>query len=580
MALDGAFLYCLRQELLPLIGSRIQKIYQPTRDEMIFTFRGLSGAKNVLFSCAADRARVHITELPVENPKVPPMFCMLLRKRLGSGKLLEIRQDGLERVLTFVFACVNELGDAVSLSLICEIMGRYSNLILVDEDGKIIDSITRVDATMSQKRLVLPGIPYEAPPREDRLNFLTASPDGIRAAFTGKTGNLAKNIIKVCEGVSPILAREWAYDTFHGTIESADTLTEDQRDRLCFTIGKTRQICLDNTPTDTIVFTKDGTPKDFSFQPIHQYTSTEYLTKTYPSAGDLLDHFFSQRDTQARRKQRANDLFRVLLTASSRIQKRIAAQAEELDACRRKEEDKHFADLLSANLYQLKPGTAQAEVHDFYTGGAPLVSIPLDVTKTPAQNAQHYYTSYKKACTAEKMLTVQMEKGRAELRYLDSVLDTLSRAETDSDLEQIRLELVEQGYLRPNKKKNLPLKPLPPMAFTTSEGIPILVGRNNRQNDQLTLKIAQKRDIWFHTKDIPGSHVILQTAGATFSQQSILEAAEIAAYYSKAREADRVPVDYTEVRYVRKPNGAKPGMVIFTNQRTLSVKPLCPERGA
>ncbi len=572
MALDGAYLHTIRQELLPWIDARIEKIHQPTREELILALRSRIGGAKILLSCAADRARVHLTQITVENPKTPPMFCMLLRKRLGNGKLLNIRQDGLERVLYFDFSCVNELGDVVQLTLACEIMGRYSNIILIDENGKVIDSMKRVDATMSSKRLVLPGLPYELPPRDERLNFLIASDAEVRLAVSEKTGELSKTLLQTFEGVSPVLAREWSYYTGQGQSCRAEMLTDDQLDRLCFILRRTRERIEQHTEAFTIVSTREGQPKDFSFLPLHQYGSL-MLTKEMPSASALLDEFFASRDRSARLKQRANDLFHLLLHATERIQRRIVSQSAELDVCAEKDAMRRKADLISANLYRLNKGDKLAHLEDFYETGCPTVSIELDERLTPPQNAQKYYQAYKKACTAEKILTEQIQKGREELDYLDSVLDVLSRAETENDLEQLRQELAEQGYLRMQNRKGKPPKSLPPMEFTASDGTRILVGRNNRQNDQLTLKTANKNDIWLHTQNIPGSHVILETGGAEPSQQVLEEAAQLAAYYSKARESAQVPVDYCLVRFVKKPSGAKPGMVIFSNQHTLYVTP-------
>ena len=318
-----------------LIDARIEKIYQPTREELILSLRSRTGSAKILLSCAADRARVHLTQISVENPKTPPMFCMLLRKRLGNGKLLRIRQDGLERVLYFDFSCINELGDVVQLTLACEIMGRYSNIILIDESGVVIDSMKRVDATMSSKRLVLPGVAYKMPPRDHRLNFLTASGDEIRSAVIAKIGELSKALLQTFEGVSPVLVREWAYYVGQGQPCRAESLTEDQCDRLCYILHRTKELLEQGEEVYTIVSTKEGQPKDFSFVPLRQY-GTLMVTKTMPSACALLDEFFASRDRTARLKQRANDLFHLLLHATERIQRRIVSQSEELDAVKKR----------------------------------------------------------------------------------------------------------------------------------------------------------------------------------------------------------------------------------------------------
>lgn len=572
MALDGAFLYAVKKEMEHLIGARVEKVHQPARDEIVLSLRTRDGGYKVLISASADRARVHLTDVQVENPKVPPMFCMLLRKRLGSGRLLSIRQDGLERVLYFDFSCINELGDVVQLTLACEIMGRYSNLILIDENNRIIDSIKRVDAEMSSKRLVLPGMTYELPPRDERLNFLECSDIELRAALRSKSGALPKVLLGILEGVSPVLVREWTFYAGRGAELRCETMDVDTCDRLCFAINRTKAMLTEGECHFTIAAQKDGQLKDFSFLPLHQY-GTLMITREMPSACALLDTFYAQRDRAARMKQRANDLFRLLVQRSERISRRISSQTEELEQCREKDELRRKADLISANLYRIKKGDKEAVLEDFYEPECPRVTIELDVMLTPPQNAQRYYSLYKKACTAEKVLAQQIESGREELSYLDSVLDVLTRAETENDLEQLRLELAEQGYIRASRLKGKAPKSLPPIEYVSSDGFEIFVGRNNKQNDKLTLKDAEKADIWLHTQNIPGSHVIISSCGEDVPMNTILEAAQLAAYHSKAQTSAQVPVDYCLVKFVKKPVGAKPGKVIFSNQHTVYVTP-------
>ncbi len=572
MALDGAFLYTVKKEMECLIGARVEKIHQPAREEIVISMRTREGAYKVLISASADRARVHLTDVQVENPKVPPMFCMLLRKRLGCGKLLSIRQDGLERVLYFDFSCINELGDVVQMTLACEIMGRYSNLILIGEDGRVIDSIKRVDAEMSGKRLVLPGVKYELPPRDERLNFLSCSQDELRKALKTSSGSLPKMLISALEGVSPVLAREWAFYAGRGEELRTETMTDDMYDRLLYAISRTKTMLTEDECRFTIASTREGQLKDFSFLPLHQYGSL-MVTREMESACALLDHFYAQRDRVARMKQRANDLFRLLIQTTERITRRIASQTEELMDCGEKDIMRRKADLISANLYRIQKGDTEAVIEDFYEESCPQITIALDPRLTPPQNAQRYYSVYKKSCTAEKILAQQIEAGREELSYLDSVLDVLTRAETESDLEQLRLELAEQGYVRGARMKGKVPKSQPPIEYVSSDGYKILVGRNNKQNDKLTLKDSEKLDMWLHTQNIPGSHVIIRTCGEEIPMETIIEAASLAAYHSKAQTSSQVPVDYCLVKYVKKPAGAKPGMVIFSNQHTVYVTP-------
>ena len=573
MALDGAFLYSIKQELNFLIGGKVDKIHQPSREELLITFRVKSGMYRLLICVSASSSRVHITNVTIDNPKVPTMFCMFMRKHLGGGKLINIRQDGLERILYFDFECMNELGDMVTITLACEIMGRYSNMILINQNGKVMDSLKRVDAEMSRERLVLPNVTYELPPRDSRLNFLTASKEDIISAIKLQpNGDLAKTLIKVFEGVSPILCREWVYYATNGFDIKTFDLTTEYLDRLLYIINQTKMKLLNAQCSFTVVQTKDGQLKDYSFIDLHQY---EDLMNTihFNNAFDLLDYFYSQRDSYARLKQRADDLFKLLTSTNERITKKISIQQEELSQCEKKDLSKLYGDLLSANIYRIKKGDSSITLEDFYQEDCTTVTIPLDVRKTPSQNAQAYYTEYKKSITAIEKLTEQISKAKEELQYIDSVFDALTRAETENEVIQLRLELAEQGYIKSNRLKSKPPKELPPIEFTSTDGYTILVGRNNKQNDRLTTKIAEKLDVWVHVHNITGSHVVVQTNGTTPPDSTIEDACILAVHHSKAKNSAQVPVDYCLAKYVKKPNGSKPGMVIFTHNKTAYITP-------
>ncbi len=571
MALDGAFLFAVKNELSCLIGGRIEKIHQPSREEIIISIRTRQGSKKLYISANAGSARVHITQKNVDNPQTPPMFCMLLRKRLGNGKLLNIRQDGLERILFFDFECVNELGDVVTITLACEIMGRCSNLIIIS-DGKIVDSIKRVDSEMSRERMVLPNMTYSLPPKNDRLNFLEAEPQQIIQKLSENSqAELSKALISVFEGISPVLAREWTF--FAGRGEYLDgNVSGDQLDRLLFIIKRTREQLLNNECCFTVASTKEGLLKDFSFIRLSQFGNLMY-TKEISSASELLDYFYFERDSAIRTKQRANDLFKLLVNLTERISRRMAVQREELSACADRDYYKLCGDLISANMYRIKKGDRIASVENFYDENYPTIEIKLDVRKTPSQNAQYYYGEYKKSVTAEQKLTEQISKGEEELQYLDSVFDSLTRATSENDIIQLRLELREQGYIKSVNGKAKPPKALPPIEYRSTDGFTILVGRNNCQNDKLSLKFAEKGDIWLHTQNITGSHVIIVTEGATPPDSTLEQASVIASVNSKGRDSNLVPVDYCFAKYVKKPSGAKPGKVIFTNYKTVFVKP-------
>ena len=574
MALDGTFLLAVKQELEPLVGGRIEKIYQPSKEEIVLGIRTKTGSTKLLICVNAASARIHATAKPIENPKVPPMFCMLLRKRLGSGKLLSVRQDGLERILFLDFETVNELGDVVTITLATEIMGKYSNLIIIGKDGKIIDSLKRVDDAMSRERLVLPNMTYTAPPREERLNFLIASDDDMRERIKDSVGkSAAKCLISVFEGISPILAREWIFRACGGRDITSEDFDDVTVDRIITEIKKTRDEFFGGDRHYTLVTEPDGTLKDFCFTDIRQYGD---LMKTISceTACETLDRFYSERDRAARMKQRYQDLFRLLGNTYDRILRRTENQKIELKESEEREELKLRGDLISANLYTLKKGMTEFTCVNFYDENGSELTVKLDPMLTPSQNMQKYYAGYRKADNAEKRLKVLIAKGEEELEYIASVSDALSRAVTENDVNELRAELAEQGYIRAQKGKQKPPKPDPPLEFHSPDGFTVLVGRNNKQNDTLTLKTAEKTDIWLHTKDITGSHVIIRAEGKEVPDTTILYAARLAAAHSSAKSSAQVPVDYVPAKFVKKPAGAKPGMVIFTNNRTLYVKPL------
>ncbi|MBE6852100.1 MAG: fibronectin/fibrinogen-binding protein [Ruminococcus sp.] len=573
MALDGAFLSLVKKELDFLAGSRVDKIYQPSREQIIIGLRYKGGSSRLLLSASADSARVHITAADIDNPAVPPMFCMLMRKHLSGAKLLGIRQDGFERILSFDFECTNELGDIVGMTLVCEIMGKYSNIILVNRDGFIVDSIKRVDAGMSRARLVLPKMKYELPPRDSRLMFTRATAEDIADALSEyRSGDISKALVKIFEGISPVVAREWVFYATRGIDTDISQIDENILSRLVFRIKQTAEQFENGKPCYTVLKNRENIPKDFSFINITQY-GTIMITQSAESACGTLDYFYEARDTESRIRQRANDLFKLLIGLTERISKRISNQRSELAESEKKEYSKLMGDLLSANIYKVQKGDRSVIVENFYEDGCPQVTIELDERLTPPQNVQKYYHEYKKLVTAERILAEQISKSSEELVYIESVFDSLTRARTDLDIIELRTELAEQGYIRSAKTKGKPPKEQPPLRFRTSDGFSVAVGRNNRQNDRLTLKTAGKSDIWFHTHDITGSHVILFTEGREPSDTAIREAAMLAAYHSRGKNSSQVPVDYTQAKFVKKPGGAKPGMVIFTNNSTVYVKP-------
>ena len=542
MALDGIFLYHLKNEIAAFaLDSRVDKIYQPSRDELVFNLRSREGSRRLLLSCNADCARLHFTEFPPENPAKPPMFCLLLRKRLTGAWITGITQDNLERIVRIDFSSTDELGDKKKYSLIIEIMGRYSNIIFLDENGVIIDSLKRVDDTKSQIRQVLPGITYEAPPSQDKLNVFTASAEEINERIKSGNKGVYKAVMDAVKGVSPIVCREF---------ENGLTLDEFIK---CANNPKPVCVCFD-------------VPKDYSFMDIKQYGGLATI-KYFDTFSQLLDYFYYERVRLMRIRARSADLFKTVATLQERSVRKAALREQELEACKDKETYKIFGDLISSNQYRLEKGAPYYDLENYYDGGKS-VRIPADVTLTPSQNAQKYYREYRKKQIAESKLTDFISQARAEAEYFETVLDALSRAETDSEITEIKSELSQQGYIRKSNDKKQRHKALLPMHFVTCDGFDVYIGRNNIMNDRLTMKTAKNYDTWFHVQGAAGSHVICETSGKVITDEAIHDCAVLAAYYSKARESSNVPVDYTLVKNIRKPNGAKPGFVVYDTYKT------------
>ncbi len=575
MAFDGAFLACMRAELQQTLQeARIDKIHQPSREELVLALRRRGGADKLYISARANAPRIQLTDIPLENPAQPPMFCMLLRKRLTGGRLAAIRQPGLERALYLDFDCVNELGDAVRLTLAVEIMGRHSNIILV-ENGLVVDAIKRVDWDMSSVRPVLPGLRYAPPPaQEDRLDLSAAEPEAfVEAIERGKDAPLSKALLAVAHGLSPLVCRELAHRATRGQDTRSGALSAEEKQRLAFHLGRLKTLLATGEGRVPYLLTRpDGAPLDYSFFPLTQY-GLSAVGREMESFSALLDAFYARRDNAERMKQHAQDLLRVLTAATERTTRKLARQREELARSENREELRLYGDLIHANMHAVPKGAASAELINYYDPACATVRVPLDPALSPALNAQRYYKEYRKAQTAERILTEQIARGEEELRYLDSVFDALSRAGSVRELTELRQELADGGYLRLQKGKQKPPAPLGPMAFVSDDGFPILVGRNNVQNDRLTLRTARGGDLWLHTKNIPGSHVIVVTEGRTPPARTIEQAAILAALHSRAADSAQVPVDYTQVRHVRKPAGARPGMVIYDTNQTAYVSP-------
>lgn len=571
MALDGIFLTKLKNELNEkAVGLRVDRVNQPTNDEIILNLRGRNGNYRLLFCVRADSPRLHFTSHPIDNPPVPPMFCMLLRKYLTGAVIKQFRQVESDRIIFVDFYATNEIGDRIEVSLCIEIMNKYSNLIFI-RDGKIIDALKRVDITTSSVRQILPGMEYKLPPRQDKLNLAeTDEADVVKRILSYNEKSLSSAIMNSVQGVSPIVAREISYRTTFDDPRTCDLSTLN-KDILLSILQEIKGSLL----TDQAVYMvseADGKPKDMSHIEVKQYGGA-LICKMYDSPSELLDDFYFERDRINRINHRGKELIKLLNKLIERTARKISLQKEELKRCEDKDTLKLYGELIVANLYRLSKGTSYYEVENYYDN-CNIIKIPCNPALSPAENQKKYYKDYRKAQTAEKLLVNLIAQGEQELVYLESVLDELSRADTDTEISLIRLELSQGGYIKNTKaKKQKPPKELPPYEFITTDGFRVLVGRNNNQNDRLSLKTARKTDMWLHTQKTPGSHVIICGDGKEISDLAIEEAAVIAATYSKASESSLVPVDYTPVKQLKKPVGAKAGMVIYHEYYTIIVNP-------
>lgn len=573
MPLDAVCLAALSRELRGrIIGMRIDKVQQPERDLLLLSLHGMHDTARLLICVGTGSARVQLTEESFEQPAQPPMFCMLLRKHLTGARIADVVQPAFERMIRLELDALDELGASMKRSLVCELMGRNSNLLLLDGDGRIIDCMRRVDAEMSEKRPVLPGLIYRLPPEQDKPCFFTTDADTRRGMWTEAPSDIPadKWLLDRFSALSPLVCRELCFRAFGetapiiGGIENPATLPLAM-DALAESVAAGEY-----APT---LLTENGQPKDFSFMSIRQY-GERMETETFDSFSRLMDAYYGRRDKAERMKRRSQTLTKTVKTARDRLTRKLAEQREELERTRGREQYRRRGDLITANLWRLGKGERVLVCEDYYEEDCPSVEIPLDPLKTPQQNAAKCYKEYNKLKAAETHLTIQIEKGEKELDYLSSVLDELSRAEGEKELAEIRRELTETGYIRAQKSnKREKITVTKPLCFVSSSGLEIEVGRNNAQNDRLTLRDARRTDYWFHTQKIHGSHVILHCEDAAPDEQSIFEAALLAAWYSQGRGSGKVPVDYTMVRFVRKPAGALPGKVIYTDYRTLLAEP-------
>lgn len=555
MSFDGLFTYCMTEELQVLTGGRITKIQQPGNHEIVLAVRSRGKTRKCLLSAHPSYARVHLTEEPYDHPKEAPRFCMVLRKHLEGFFIEKIFQPGLERIITFRIRGRDEIGERKTKLLIAEIMGKHSNIILLDEQtGTIIDSIKHIPSSVNRHRTVLPGHRYLSPPEQHKKNPFEARPSEVEEALLPSSGSPAKALVSRFQGLSPLLAEEIVWQAKEtGTIGSAFVRAME----------RIRRKMLEP------MLIKGDKKEYFYLFDLGHITGQRI---PFPTLSALLDRYYFGKAERDRVKEIAGGLEKLIRNEIEKNKRKLQKLEETKKEAENLETYRLYGELLTANLYRMEKGMASIEVENYYETDLPTVTIPLQPEKSPSENAQLYFRKYEKAKNALKAVSEQTSRALEEIRYFESLLQQLESA-SPADIEEIREELEEQGYVRKKnqRQKNRKTEPPRPEIYRSTDGTEILVGKNHKQNEYLTMKLAKKEDLWLHTKDIPGSHVVIRSPEP--SEQTILEAATIAAYFSKARHSASVPVDYTRVKYVKKPSGAKPGFVIYDHQKTVYVTP-------
>lgn len=572
MPFDGVVAKAVADELnRNITGGRIYKVYQPEKDTLLLYIRSNNRNIKLLLSSNANTARLHMTEIDYENPASPPMFCMLLRKHLIGGIIVGIDFSDYERIIGLEIEAEDELGDKSIKKLIIEIMGRHSNIILVNEGGKIIDAIKHVDQDVNRVREIMPARTYILPPAQDK-----AVPSRLEAeAFIGSIREderpLSKILLSAILGISPVLCREICVRAGVDPDKGAKYLSENNLQSLAETLKHSINCWEQEVYNPCVVVDSAGKPVDFHAVSLTQYGKMESFT----SISEAIDRFHKAREMKEHIRNKGSDLIHLVKTNIDRCDKKIRIHAATLDEIADLDKYRLYGELITANIYNLKKGMERCSLLNYYADDEVYLEITLDEYRTPQENAQWYFKKYNKAKTAHAYATNQLKLSRRELVYLENVLYSLEEADSSETIEEIREELRVQGYVHKTntRRKNMPKSS--PYVFTSSEGYTIWVGRNNTQNDELTLKFAKPGDMWLHTKNIPGSHVIARIPDE-IPDKTLLEAAAMAAWFSRARNSTRVEVDYTRVKYVRKPSGAKPGMVIYVNYNTVIVDPLAP----
>lgn len=571
MTIDGIILNCTINEQQKLVGAKIAKIHVPNKDEVLLQLKKDKDAYKLSINVNANNCRINLTDSQKENPLSAPPFCMLLRKYLLNGRITGIEQVSYERIAVFSILSADEMGELRQYKLYCELMGRHSNIILCDDNGKILDSIKHVPLSLSRLRQVLPGLMYALPPSQGKYNLSEISLVSLNELVSGGSGPLSKFILNTFEGLSPALSREIAFRSTKDEDIDISRLTKSETAHICQSVMETFDIIKACEYSPQMLYNTDKTP--LSVLPFSFLSYEEALQQPWASMNEALDSFYHMKEEFALLNAKKSALSQSLKARLQKCENRLAIQMQTLLDASKMDKYSLFGELITNNIYALKRGMKNATLLNYYTGEN--VDVQLDERLSPAANAQRYYKRYNKLKLAQQYALKEKAVLEQEIAYLESIFDAIERCESAEDIQEIRQELIKEGYIKEERKASIKVhrEQSAPLKYTASDGSIIFAGKNNKQNDILTLKTANEDDIWLHTKDIHGSHVIIKSGKFLPSEQTLYEAACIAAYNSKARYSQNVPVDYTKVQYVKKPSGAKPGMVIYTHQKTLYITP-------
>ncbi|SHJ94866.1 Rqc2 family fibronectin-binding protein [Paramaledivibacter caminithermalis] len=580
MPFDGLVINSLASELKEaLLNKKIEKIYQPEADEIIIKFRNASNTNKLFISVNSSFPHVSLSNIQKNNPLHPPMFCMLMRKHLQGSKIVDVYQVELERILVLSIESYDELGNISIKKLIIEIMGKHSNIIFIEDDTNvIIDSIKRIPSSISRQRQILPGLKYEYPPSQNKINIFKANYN----TFIDKLKNVEndtkifKALYKSFQGISPVIAKEICFRASIDIDKPISTLTDENFQSIwkVFIDLLSKLIKKEFSP-NIILDSKEKKNIDFSSLKLKMYENQFFSYVFFDTMSDCINKYYFDKDKYNRIKQKSTDIVKIINTRLERLYNKLQKQKEELLTAEGADKYKLYGELILTNMHKITKGIDTITVQNYYEDHMPSITIPLDSRLTPSENSQRYYKKYNKYKTAQEKITNQIKETKEEIQYLQNVLANIENTDDINNINEIKQELIEQNYIRKRStiKKTEKASISKPHKYLTDEGFTILAGKNNKQNDYLTLKMSSKKDIWLHTKDIPGSHVIIKTEGRDVPEKTIKIAALIAAYHSKGRNSSNVPIDYTYVKFVKKPSGAKPGMVIYDNFKTIYVTP-------